>query len=40
MYSTGNYTEYPMINHNGKSMKKKSESLCYTVSICSTISIL
>ena len=22
LYSTGNYTQYPMINHNGKDIKK------------------
>ena len=37
MYSTVNYTEYPMINHNGKNMKKKSESLCYIVEINVTL---
>jgi len=23
IYSTGNYTQYPIINHNGKEIKKK-----------------
>ena len=35
LYSTGNYTQYPVINHNGKDMKKNvyryiTESLCCT----------
>ena len=31
LYSTGNYIQYPMINHNGKENEKKigiTESLC------------
>ena len=25
MYSTGNYIEYPVINHNGKEYKKRKK---------------
>ena len=38
--STGNYIQYPVINHNGKEYEKrmyiciyKTKSLCYTVEI-------
>ena len=38
LYSTGNYTQYPVINHNGKNMKRNvciyiTESLCCTPEI-------
>ena len=37
LYSTGNDTQYPVINHNGKEYKNVSicitESLCYTAVI-------
>ena len=38
MYSTGNYTQYPVINHNGKEYKKRMyiyifESLCCTAKV-------
>ena len=33
LYSTGNYIQYPVINHNGKEYEKEylyiTESLCY-----------
>ena len=40
LYSTGNYIQYPVINHNGKNMKKNlyiyvPESLC-CVAECTT----
>ena len=28
LYSTGNYIQYPVINHNGKEYFKKGMSLC------------
>ena len=49
MYSTGNYTQYPVINHNGKEYEKeyiyiyiyiyiyKTESLCCTAEINTTL---
>ena len=36
LYSTGNYTQYPGINHNGKECKKKNVSMCITESLCCT----
>ena len=42
LYSTGNYIQYPVINHNGKDYKKESlhvyiNSLCYTAGIGTTL---
>ena len=43
LYSTENYIQYPVINHNGKEFLKKkvyictTESLCYTAEINSTL---
>ena len=41
LYSTGNYIQYPMINHNGKEYEKEyiciTESLCYTAEINTTL---
>ena len=42
MYSTENYTQYPMTNHDGKNMKKNvyvciSESLCCKAEIHTTL---
>ena len=42
MYSTGNYFQYPVINHNGKEYKKElyigiTESICYTAEINTTL---
>ena len=34
LYSTENYTEYLMINHNGKEYKKKNVYICITESLC------
>ena len=28
LYSTGNYIQYPMVNHNRKEYEKKRMSLC------------
>ena len=40
-YSTGNYIQYPVINHNGKEYEKayicKTESLCCTAEIDTTL---
>ena len=45
LYSTGNYIQYPVINHNGKEFGKEciyiyiciTESLCCTVEINTTL---
>ena len=43
LYSTGNYIQYPVINHNGKKYEKGyiykyiSESLCYIAEINTTL---
>ena len=43
LYSTGNYIQYPVINHNGKEYEKEyiyiciTESLCYTAEINTTL---
>ena len=34
LYSTGNYIQYPVINHNGKEYEK--EYICITESLCCT----
>ena len=37
-YSTGNYIQYPVINHNGKEYEKDiPESLCCTAEINATL---
>ena len=38
-YSTGNYIQYPVINHNGKEYEKEyiTESLCCTEEINTTL---
>ena len=37
LYNTGNYIQYPVINHNGKRLYicniRQTESLCYTAEI-------
>ena len=48
-YSTENYIQYLVINHNGKEYKKEyiyiythtyiSESICYTVEVTTTLKI-
>ena len=35
LYSTGNYIQYPVINHNGKEFKK-NVYICITESLCCT----
>ena len=35
LYSTGNYIQYPVINHNGKEYEKEY-ILCITESLCCT----
>ena len=35
-YSTGNYIQYPVINHNGKEYLKKNVYMCITESLCCT----
>ena len=41
LYSTGNYIQYPVINHNGKEYEKIyiriTESLCCTAEINTTL---
>ena len=45
LYSTGNYIQYPVINHNGKEYEKEyiyiymyvAESLCCTAEINTTL---
>ena len=36
LYSTEIYTQYPIINHNGKEYKKKNVYICITESLCCT----
>ena len=38
LYSTGNYIQYPGINHNGKEYKKNIY-ICITESLCCTVEI-
>ena len=44
-YSTGNYTQYPVINHNGKEYEKECVCVCIyiyiyiTETLCCTIQI-
>ena len=41
LYTTGNYIQYPVINHNGKEYEKVymciTESLCYTTEMNTTL---
>ena len=41
LYSTGNYIQYPVINHNGKEYKKECVCVCVCVteSLCCTAEI-
>ena len=39
LYSTGNYIQYPVINHNGKEYEKKNVYVCITESLCCTAEI-
>ena len=34
LYSTENYIQYPMINHNGKEYFKKNVYICKTELLC------
>ena len=36
LYSTGNYIQYPVINHNGKEYEKEYVHICITESLCCT----
>ena len=36
LYSTGNYIQYPVINHNGKEYEKEYVCVCVTESLCYT----
>ena len=36
LYGTGNYSQYPIINHNGKEQEKKKVCMCITESLCCT----
>ena len=36
---TGNYIQYPMINHNGKEYEKECIYICITESLCCTVEI-
>ena len=38
-YITGNYIQYPMINHNAKECKKRT-CICITESLCCTVEII
>ena len=40
LYSTGNYIQCLMINHNGKEYKKKNVYMCITESLCCTAEIV
>ena len=40
LYSTGNYIQYPMINHSGKEYIYITESLCRTVEMNTTVNQL
>ena len=39
LYSTGNYIQYPVINHNGKECGKECIYICITESLCYTAEI-
>ena len=39
LYSTGNYIQYPVINHNGKDYEKEYIYICITESLCCTAEI-
>ena len=39
LYSTGNYIQYPVINHNGKEYEKECIYICTTESFCCTVEI-
>ena len=39
LYSTGNYIQYPVVNHNGKEYKNKDRLYVYNESLCCTAEI-
>ena len=39
LYSTGNYIQYSMINHNGKEYEKEYICICMIKSLCCTAEI-
>ena len=39
LYSTGNYIQYPVINHNRKEYEKEYVCVCITESLCCTAEI-
>ena len=39
LYSTGNYTQYPVINHNGKEYEKERVYVYIYIYICITESL-
>ena len=39
LYSTGNYIQCPVINHNGKEYEKACLDICITESLCCTAEI-
>ena len=39
LYSTGNYIQYPVINHNGKEYEKECICICITESLCCIVEI-
>ena len=39
LYSTGNYIQYPVINHNGKEYERICIYMCITESLCCTAEI-
>ena len=39
LYSTGNYIQYPVTNHNGKECEKGCMYVCITESLCCTAEI-
>lgn len=38
-YSTGSYTQYPVINHNGKEYGKELTQLIITEALCCTLEL-
>ena len=40
LYSTGNYIQYPMINHNGREYTKQCIYMCVCVCVCVHVCII
>ena len=40
LYSMGNYIRYPMINHNGKKIKRMCVCVCVCVCVCIVVESL